>query len=102
MRPWLRCMVVGVVSIILITTSFNAHVGAQQEALEPLKVVQLGDSYSAGNGARNAAGDRNYHGVKGCYRSPTNWGSQFVASLKERFRVTYINRACSGAINYCC
>lgn len=68
------------------------------EALPPLKIVHLGDSYSAGNGARSDWGFRNYHGVSGCYRSPTNWGSQFAESLKGTFSVTYINRACSGSI----
>lgn len=64
----------------------------------PLKVVQLGDSYSAGNGARDAGGDRNYTGVEGCYRSPTNWGEQFVDTLGGNFAVTYVNRACSGGV----
>lgn len=67
-------------------------------SLPPLKVVQLGDSYSAGNGARSSSGERNYHGVEGCYRSPTNWGNQFVDSLRDTFAVTYVNRACSGGV----
>jgi PKD repeat protein/lysophospholipase L1-like esterase len=71
---------------------------AQEAELPPLKVVQLGDSYSAGNGGRSATGDRNYSGVSSCYRSPTNWGSQFVGSLQDVFNVTYIHRACSGGI----
>ncbi len=71
---------------------------AQETGLPPLKVVQLGDSYSAGNGARAASGDRNYSGVSECYRSPTNWGSQFVRSLRDVFSVTYLNRACSGGV----
>jgi len=76
------------------------HTGsvAQVSGLPPIKIVQLGDSYSAGNGARSEAGARNYYSVEGCYRSPTNWGSQFAASLKDTFAVTYINRACSGGV----
>lgn len=58
----------------------------------------MGDSYSAGNGARSESGDRNYYGVEGCYRSPTNWGNQFADSLEDTFAVTYINRACSGGV----
>lgn len=64
----------------------------------PLKVVHLGDSYSAGNGARSSSGERNYYGVQGCFRSPTNWGSQFTDSLKDVFAVTYVNKACSGGV----
>ena len=64
----------------------------------PFRIVQLGDSFSAGNGARNQDGGRNYHSVEGCYRSPTNWGSQFAQSLGDVFAVTYINRACSGGV----
>lgn len=69
-----------------------------QTVRPPLKVVQLGDSYSAGNGARSQSGDRNYRGVSECYRSPTNWGEQYVDSLSDAFAVTYINRACSGGV----
>lgn len=67
--------------------------------IKPLKVVLLGDSYAAGNGARNAAGDRNYQGVSGCYRSPTNWASQYVKWLKtQAWTPTFVNRACSGGV----
>ena len=65
--------------------------------LPPFKIVQLGDSYSSGNGARAEDGSVNYVGVFGCFRSPTNWGSQYARSLSDTFAVTYINRACSGA-----
>ena len=64
----------------------------------PSKIVQLGDSYSAGNGARAADGDRNYVGVSKCYRSPTNWGSQYANTLRDDYAVTYVNRACSGGV----
>jgi hypothetical protein len=33
---------------------------AAAEGRRPLKVVLIGDSYAAGNGARNAAGDRSF------------------------------------------
>ncbi len=85
------------VLVILLVMLSSSHTLAQS-ALPPMKVVQLGDSYAAGNGARAASGDRNYQGVPGCYRSPTNWGSQFVNSLRDVFAVTYINRACSGGV----
>lgn len=41
----------------------------------PLKVVLLGDSYSAGNGARDASGDPDVYGPRGCNRSRSNWRS---------------------------
>lgn len=85
---------------------FNLHSGTPTVARAyardnrmPLRVVQLGDSYSAGNGARNAAGDRTYYGPRDCYRSRDNWGEQYVRSLRERnYSVTYTNRACSGGV----
>ncbi|MEM9775066.1 MAG: VWA domain-containing protein, partial [Chloroflexota bacterium] len=86
-----------VTTCFLLVNTLSAS-NTKQDVLPPLKVVQLGDSYSAGNGARGEDGKRNYHSVSGCYRSPTNWGSQFVESLSEIFSVTYVNRACSGGI----
>lgn len=82
-------------SLLVLQSNSSAQVN---EWRTPLKIVHLGDSYSAGNGARSAAGERNYSGVPGCYRSPTNWGSQFAQSLGDTFAVTYINRACSGGV----
>lgn len=64
-----------------------------QDSPGPLKVVLLGDSYSAGNGA----GD--YSGPQGCFRSTSNWASKYVKSLEDAgYHVTFINRACSGAV----
>jgi len=65
----------------------------------PLKIVLLGDSYSAGNGARDANGDRDYYGPKDCYRSKSNWAEQYVDYLQSSgYEVTFLNRACSGAV----
>jgi lysophospholipase L1-like esterase/Mg-chelatase subunit ChlD len=65
----------------------------------PLTVLLLGDSYSAGNGARNASGDRDYFGIKGCYRSPSNWASKYAQILRDSGQpVRFINKACSGAV----
>lgn len=64
----------------------------------PFNIVHLGDSYSAGNGARNAEGKKNWDGLPGCYRSPSNWGNQFAQTLTGLWSVTYINRACSGGV----
>ncbi len=87
------------IAALFLLIFFNSTSSAQEDELRtPLKIVHLGDSYSAGNGARSAEGKRNYHSVSGCYRSPTNWGSQFAQSLTDTFAVTYINRACSGGV----
>ena len=92
-------IVLGAIAFLFIIILFNSTSFAQEtEGLPPFKIVHLGDSYSAGNGARSEDGDRNYHSVSGCYRSPTNWGSQFAESLSDVFAVTYINRACSGGV----
>jgi lysophospholipase L1-like esterase len=66
--------------------------------LPPFKIVHLGDSYSAGNGARDSAGNKDFYSVSGCYRSKSNWGSHFARSLGEVFSVSYINRACSDGV----
>ena len=79
--------------ILLGTTPTKA-----QQPRVPFRIVHLGDSFSAGNGARNADGDEDFHSVSKCYRSQSNWGSQFANSLADVFAVTYINRACSGGV----
>lgn len=80
-----------------VTDPFPAH--AAEAPISPLKVVLVGDSYSAGNGARDAAGDRDYYGPRGCYRSKSNWAEKYVSYLRgEGHQVTFVNRACSGAV----
>lgn len=49
--------------------------------------VQLGDSYSAGNGGGNYA-------EKTCFRSPNNYG----ARVAQRDGASYTNVACSGGV----
>jgi lysophospholipase L1-like esterase len=51
------------------------------------QVVQLGDSYSAGNGT-------GAYEERSCYRSPRNYGSQVAASIGA----SYLDRACSGGV----
>lgn len=63
------------------------------EIATSVSVVQLGDSYSAGNGAGA------YYGPKGCYRSSLSWGQQYVDWLNERgHHATFVSRACSGGV----
>ena len=78
-------------------------VAQAQPAADPgpktLKVVLLGDSYSAGNGSRYDNGDKAYFGPSPCHRSHANWASRYVAWLTEQgYHVTFINRACSDGV----
>lgn len=60
-----------------------------------LRVLVMGDSYSAGNGA----GD--YYGPKGCYRSRKNYAEVFAATLRAKpysQPAKVANVACSGAV----
>jgi hypothetical protein len=81
------------VSLALATLAvvLAAPAGAQDP---PLRVLILGDSYSAGNGAQI------YYGPTGCYRSRYTWGELAAAELGERSgrEVEVTNRACSGGV----
>ncbi len=63
-----------------------------------LSIVQLGDSYAAGNGAGAGTYDTG-NGPRGCHRSTVSWGEQYAQWLRDErgYDVTYVNRACSGA-----
>lgn len=65
----------------------------------PLKVVLVGDSFSAGNGARDASGSADYFGPLDCHRSHGNWARQYVDWLTAQgHHVSFVNRACSGGV----
>jgi lysophospholipase L1-like esterase len=58
----------------------------------------MGDSYTAGNGARTPDGDRSYYGPAKCMRSHDTWGEQYADYLTAQgYAVTLLNRACSAA-----
>lgn len=83
---------------VVVVTGAGAPAAAA-DSTRPLHVLLLGDSYSAGNGARTAGGDRDYRGIKGCYRSPENWATKYVDWLRATGQpVRFDNRACSGAV----
>jgi len=64
---------------------------------QPLTVLLMGDSYTAGNGAR-VGSDPAYYGPERCMRSTNTWGEQYANSLESQgFAVTLLNRACSAA-----
>ena len=78
----------------MIASLLAAGAPAASAAEDPFKVLILGDSYSAGNGA----GD--YYGPGDCYRSHSTWGElvgdEIAAELGSDVEVT--NRACSGGV----
>lgn len=81
----------GWAALIVLLLSLGAF-ATSAAAKTPLRVVTLGDSYAAGNGA----GD--YWGPKGCYRSHSNWGERYLKTLRSQYNVIATNRACSGGV----
>ena len=75
---------------LLVPTMVTA--GLSQELLLPAPkvVVTMGDSFTAGNGARIYDTD-----IPLCYRSPMSWAAQFTRSLNAS---VFVNRACSDAV----
>ncbi|MBM3664079.1 MAG: hypothetical protein FJW94_14625 [Actinobacteria bacterium] len=86
-------MILALASATLVVASVLpvSSAGAQ---IDPLRVLILGDSYSAGNGAGS------YYGPKDCYRSRNTWGELAARELGERSgrEVQVTNRACSGGV----
>ena len=81
-----------VAGLLTVGVSRPVRAGATQP---PLRVLILGDSYSAGTG------NDDYLGPPDCKRSPTSWGvllsSQLSSSLSSR-PVDITNRACNGGV----
>jgi lysophospholipase L1-like esterase len=87
-----------VLAALVVGTALPQRAQAATTA-RPLNVLLLGDSYSAGNGSRDTNGDRTYFGPQGCYRSTTNWASQYVAWLEDHgVPADLDNHACSGGV----
>ena len=85
-RPWL---VLGATFLLLLSSSTLAH--SEDQKSKSLSIVQLGDSYSSGNGAGN------YHGPADCRRSGRNWGALFASWANlQGIAASYQNHACSG------
>ncbi len=75
----------------------SASSSAPTVVFEPLDIVLLGDSYSAGNGATNDAGEAETYGPTNCYRSKVNWAEKYAAAIREvGIEVNLANHACSG------
>lgn len=76
------CAVSAVLAAALFATPASAN-----DRTDVVSIVQLGDSYSAGNGTKNY-----YDGA--CYRSPDNYGRLTANALPA----DYTNSACSNAV----
>ena len=65
----------------------------------PFRIVLIGDSSAAGNGAQAADGLRNYEPGNECYRSVTSWEGQYRTCLRDQMDIaaTYVNQARSGS-----
>lgn len=75
------------VAALVTGTAVSAPTATAAPSGERPHYVQLGDSYSAGNGAGS-------YTEKTCWRSPDNYGAK-VAAMKG---ATYTNAACSGGV----
>ena len=86
-------ILISTASLFLLAGLLASPAGAQT----PLKVVLLGDSYSAGTGA-----DGPTYGPEGCRRRDTNWAEQDLQKLRDSGLPveTLVNRACHGALSY--
>lgn len=66
-----------------------------------LNIVQMGDSYSSGVGARDTSGNPSYED-EACMRSDYGWGGLYAQMVQELYgddlNVNYINLACIGAM----
>jgi lysophospholipase L1-like esterase len=91
-------LVVALVAALVWMPSVAARATARQSAASAaatMRMLVMGDSYSAGNGA----GD--YSGPTGCYRSGRDYAQDFAAILRGKpysRTVTVADVACSGAV----
>jgi lysophospholipase L1-like esterase len=66
---------------------------------DPIDILVLGDSYSAGNGATDDQGVEQTYGPDGCRRSRVNWSEKYAAALRASgHSVRLVNHACSGGV----
>lgn len=95
---FLRVTIPGLVAALAYCPIHCYLEGTKAQAPIAIKIVQLGDSFAAGNGARGRFGRRNYED-RICYRSPTAWGPLYARQIGEnpRYDVTFQSNACNGA-----
>ena len=95
-------------STALLCSSFIASsctVNAQQQQ-HRIKIIQLGDSYSSGNGF-DVDDHSGWYGPKLCFRNKDTWGEQAVeivraslssdADMEQDVYIDYSNHACSNS-----
>ncbi len=91
-------LVVGVGAVLVLLGAVPASADEAPATSVPLTVVLMGDSYTAGNGARDEAGNEVYFGPERCRRSTAAWGAQYADALgRAGYDVTLLNRACSAS-----
>lgn len=77
-------------AIGVLVTALGGAIGvpaSEAAAAGPPRIVQLGDSYSAGNGTGT-------YTETDCWRSPQNYGAQ----VARRLGASYVDVACSGGV----
>ena len=78
--------------LVLAAASVPPAQAAPAAAGQPIDVLVIGDSYSAGNGATGTT-----YGPSGCYRNTTSWAERYAAGLRSQGHpVSLSNHACSG------
>ncbi|CAN5450026.1 hypothetical protein BH10ACT10_BH10ACT10_07630 [soil metagenome] len=86
-----------VAGLLVAPTSWVAS--AAGSGADPIDILVLGDSYSAGNGATYDQGAEQTYGPDGCRRSRVNWSEKYAAALRAGGRsVRLVNHACSGGV----
>jgi len=87
-------------AVALVTISLVAGATPVLAAPIPIKVVLLGDSYSAGTGALVAPDERRTApGPRGCHRNINSWFDQYVTGLRAKnYAPQPHNHACHGGI----
>ena len=98
------------ISLCLYCISFFSTIGCTNASTSHIKIITLGDSFSAGNGF-DYENDAGWFGPKWCFRNSNAWGQQAVDFVQSRLRLQqqssssslsnwnleYTNHACSAA-----
>ena len=98
------------ISVLQLCSSFTAYLcigiaivngEAQRQQQHRIKIIQLGDSFSAGNGFDFYEHD-GWYGPKWCYRNTNTWGQQAVEMVRaelddDTVHIEYSNHACANS-----
>jgi lysophospholipase L1-like esterase len=83
-------------SLLLTTVHGTNWTNPNLKSRFPLRILTLGDSFAAGNGARDRLDNRNYSPT--CYRSGTSWSGVYRECISHERQATLDIEACSGAV----